>query len=411
MRDDAQGITDYAASLFLRYFRKGELAGAASPALDLRRDLDLLRSQWAVSKPMREFLGYVLSHPHEAQSLLTFKRRIDDAVARGRIDARATTMLRLTSGLPSAVVADEPVRSFDTGPNQLVAWVVRHATLHASRLLDEQPAESGYRTLVEPAMAELASIKRLEVLREPLKSASAARRPGVGAIRDASRSRRPLYRYAVGAYRALCDLEAGDEDALLEVIQSTLIAPVDVWRRFELAVAVGIGQALAEETGTPMHINIVADGSATPIVECGRYAIYWQSTTKYYTRPSPEPSEIKIDAALAAYGKGHSIDRPDLVVVDEQAGHVLAIVEVKYLEGDTANARFREAMGQIVRYARGYGSASQIDGVIRRSLIAVSRDAPELLDMSAPAPMVTDFPAMQKDRLLPWVRSRLLVSS
>lgn len=401
MRDDAQAITDYATSLFLRYFRKGELAGAASPALDLRRDLDPLRSQWAVSKPVREFLGYVLSHPHEAQSLLTFKRRIDDAVARGRIDARATAMLRLTSGLPSAVVSDEPVRSFDTGQNQLVAWVVRKATLHASKLLDEQPPESGYRSLVEPAMAELVSVKRLDALREPLKSTSAARRPGVGALRDASRSRRPLYRHAVAAYRALCDLESGDDDALLEIIRSTLIAPVDVWRRFELAVAVGIGQALAEETGTPMQLNIVAEGSATPILECGRYAIYWQSTTKHYAKPLPEPSEIKSDVALAAYGKGQSTNRPDLVVVDEQAGRALAIVEVKYLEGDTASARFREAMGQIVRYARGYGSTGDIDGIIRRSLIAVSRDAP----------MTTDFPSMQNDRLLPWVRSRLLAFS
>jgi hypothetical protein len=410
MADDARAITDYAASLFLRYFRGGELVGAASPAIDLRRDLDLLRSQWAVSTPLRDFLSYMLTHPHEAQSLLTFRRRIDDAVARGRIDARATAMLRLTSGLPSAVVADEPVRSFDTGPNQLVAWVIRHATLHASRLLDEQPVVSGYRALVGPAMADLAAVKRLDALREPLKSASAARRPGVGAIRDASRSRRPLYRHAVAAYRTLCDLEAGDEYALLQIIQDTLIAPVDIWRRFELAVAVGIGQALAEETKVPMQLNIIADGNAKPIVECGRYAIYWQNVTTHYKRPTPEPSEIKTETALAAYDKGQSIDRPDLVVVDKQAGRALAIVEVKYLEGDTAGSRFREAMAQIVRYARSYGSAGDVDTIIRRSMIAVSRDAPGLLDKSAPAPMATDFPTMQKDRLLPWVRSRLLAS-
>lgn len=410
MQSDEQAITDYAASLFLRYFRKGTLAGAASPAFDLQHDLDLLRSQWAISKPVRDFLGYLLSHPHEAQSLLMFRRRIDDAVARGRIDARSTAMLRLTSGLPSAVVADEPVRSFDTGPNQLVAWVVRNATLHASRLLDEQPTESGYRSLVEPAMAELAAVKRLDALREPLKSASAARRPGVGAIRDASRSRRSLYRYAVAAYCSLCDLEAGDDAALLEIIQSTLIAPVDIWRRFELVVAVGIGEALSKETGVPMRLSIVADGSATSVVECGHYGIYWQSKTKHYARPPPEPSEVKVNNALAAYGMGQSTDRPDLVVVDEKVGCVLAIVEVKYLEGDTANERFRDAMSQIIRYARGYGSTGEIDGIIRRSLIAVSREAPELFNTSAPAPMATDFPTMQVDGLVPWVRSRLLAS-
>ena len=182
----------------------------------------------------------------------------------------------------------------------------------------------------------------------------------------------------------------GDEDALLEIIQSTLIAPVDVWRRFELAVAVGIGQALSEETGASMQLNMVADGSATPIVECGRFGIYWQSTTKALHQASarnlPKSERTR---HLRAYGKGQSIDRPDLVVVDEYAGRALAIVEVKYLEGDTANARFREAMGQIVRYARGYGGAGEIDGIIRRSLVAVSREAPELLDVSAPAPLAT----------------------
>lgn len=411
MADDAQAITDYAAGLFLRYFRKGELAGAVSPAIDLRRDLDLLRSQWAVSKPVRDFLGYVLTHPHEAQSLLTFKRRVDDAVARGRIDARATAMLRLTSGLSSAVVADEPIRSFDTGPNHLVAWVVRHATLHASRLLDQQPAESGYRSLVEPAMAELAAVKRLDVLREPLKSASAARRPSAGAIRDAARSRRPLYRHAVAAYRSLGDLEAGDEEALLSIIQSTLIAPLEIWRHFELAVAVGIGQALADETGVPMQLNVLAIGAAAPIVECGRYAIYWQHVTSHYTAPAPEPSEQRAGVALAAYGMSQSTERPDLVIVDEEAGRVLAIVEVKYLAGDTASARFREALNQIVRYARGYGSAADINDLIGRSLIALSSDAPELLDMAAPAPMAFDFPAMRKAGFSPWVRSRLLASS
>lgn len=89
----------------------------------------------------------------------------------------------------------------------------------------------------------------------------------------------------------------------------------------------------------------------------------------------------------------------------------LAIVEVKYLEGNTANARFREAMGQIVGNVRGYGSPGEIDGIVRRSLIVVSREAPELLDTSAPAPMATDFPTMQKGGLLQWVRSRLLASS
>ncbi len=408
MAADDGDITDYAAGLFLRYFRAGILAGTVAPAVDLRRDLDLLRSHWAVSGPVRQFLSYLLSHPHEAQSLLMFRRRIDDAVARGRIDARATVIQRLTSGLSSAIVADEPVRSFDTGPNQVVAWVIHHATLHASRLLELQPPESAYRDLVEAAMAELAAVKRLDMLREPLKSAAASRRPGPGALRDAARSRRMIYRRAVEAYNTLSDLEAGDPDAIRTVVQSTLIAPLETWRRFELAVAIGVGSALADETGEALQLNMLGASSAEPIIRCGRFAIHWQQVTGLYVPPAPEPSETRLQAALAAYGMSAATDRPDLVIVDESAKRLAAVIEVKYLAGDTAAARFREATAQIVRYARGYGNGSAIDDLVRRSLVALSTDAPELLDPAAPAPSSVDFTAMRKHGLSSWVKSRLL---
>jgi hypothetical protein len=406
--DDAQDITDYTAGLFLRYFRSGVLAPTSKASIDARRDIDLLRSHWAVSAPVRSFVQYVLQHPHEAQSLLAFRQREDDAIARGRIDARATAMLRLRSGLPSAVVAHEPVRSFDIGPNQLVAWVVHSASLHAVRLLDEQPAGSGYRTLVEAAMVELAAIKRLDALREPLKSASATRRPGPGAIRDATRSRRAMYRHAVAAYRVLSEMELGNEAAISEVIQSTLIAPAEIWRRFELAVAVGIGLALSEATSIPMKMRILSGGGSIPILTCGPFAVYWQQVTGHYTKPAPEPSEQKVAEALAAYGKDSSSERPDLILVDEDKDKVMAVIEVKHQGSDTADTRFREAMGQIVRYARGYASGSDMNDLIRRSLIAVNTGVPELRDAAAPAPWAVDFASMRSGGLDEWVRQRLL---
>lgn len=408
MPDDTQDITDYTTGLFLRYFRSGVLAPTSTPSIDARRDIDLLRSHWSVSAPVRSFVEYVLQHPHEAQSLLAFRHRADDAIARGRIDARATAMLRLRSGLSSAVVAHEPVRSFDTGPNHLVAWVVHNASLHAGRLLDEQPEDSGYRTLVETAMTNLSAIKRLDALREPLRSASAVRRPGPGSIRDAARSRRAMYRHAVAAYRVLSNMEAGDKAAITEILQSTLMAPAEIWRRFELAVAMGIGLALEETIGFPMKMRILTGGGPVPILTCGPYAVFWQQVTNHYTEPAPEPSEQKTFEALAAYGKKSSGDRPDLILVDEDKGKVLAVIEVKHQGGDTADTRFREAMGQIIRYARGYASGGEMDHLIRRSLIAVNAGVPELLDDSAPAPLAVDFAAIRSGGLASWVKLRLL---
>ena len=129
-----------------------------------------------------------------------------------------------------------------------------------------------------------------------------------------------------------------------------------------------------------------------------------------FTPPALEPSEERLEKVLAAYGMALSADRPDLVIADRQAGRAVGIVEVKYLAGDTASARFREAAGQIVRYARGYRPEAKVDGLVRASLVALSREAPALLDEAAPAPRVVDFMGLSDGRLRAWVRERLLPS-
>jgi len=104
-------------------------------------------------------------------------------------------------------------------------------------------------------------------------------------------------------------------------------------------------------------------------------------------------------------------DRPDLVIIDRLAGQAVGIVEVKYLAGDTANARFREAAGQIVRYARGYVPEVALDGLVRASLIALNRAPPKLMDETALAPRAVDFAGLTDGRLRLWVRERLLAPS
>src|SRR5258708_1907492 len=116
MLDDNE-VVDFSAGLLVRYFRNGQLASSSVPRLDARRDLDILKGHWAISEPVRSLVRYVLDHPHEVQQLLTFQVRVDDAIARGRIDARATWLYRQQSGLPFAVVVHEAVRSFESGPN------------------------------------------------------------------------------------------------------------------------------------------------------------------------------------------------------------------------------------------------------------------------------------------------------
>ena len=407
MREIDQEISDFATGIFLRHFRPGGLVGAKTPSLDHARDLDLLRAHWAISTPVREFLQYLLANRHEAQSLLQFQRRTDDAVARGRIDARASVMARRVTGHPTLIVSEEPVRSFNTGPNQVVAWVVQMAATYAERLFALQTKTSAYAGLIEAAMEEISAVKRLDALREPLKHVSAGRRPGPNALRDAARSRRLIYRHAIVAYQALTGIEAGDEQVLSRVLGSTLVGPLEEWRRFELAVAAGIGEALSAELGTPMRLSFLDARSGQPVLRCGQYAVYWQSGGGLYNPPPKEPSETRLAELLTAYGMAAAADRPDLVLVDEETQKAAAIVEVKYLAGDTAGSRFREAAGQIVRYSRGYASEAEIPNLVRRSLIAMSREAPNILDDSAAAPHAVDFADLLAGQLRHWVRERL----
>lgn len=408
MDDVDRAISDFSARLFLRYFRAGQLAGAERPTILKEADQELLRAHWAISAPVRDFLGYLLTHRHEAQSLLRFRPRVDDAVARGRIDARASTLARLRTGLPSLLVTEEPVRSFNTGPNQLVAWVVQQAMLYARRLQALQPPGSAYAALTEAVMGELAQVARLDALREPLKHVSGHQRPGAGAIRDATRSRLRLYREAVAAYRVLLDLEAGDEAAIRRVLESTLMAPVENWRRFELAVALAIGMTLAELLDAPLELLLLGSRPGEPLLRCGRFDLYWQQLTSLHTHAALEPSEARWAAILAAYGMSLSAERPDLVLVDVEQGRVASVIEVKYLAGDTANARFREAADQLVRYSRGYRDEAGISGLLRQSLIVLSAGAPPMVDETAAAPRSTDFAAIQQGALSCWAQERLL---
>lgn len=86
----------------------------------------------------------------------------------------------------------------------------------------------------------------------------------------------------------------------------------------------------------------------------------------------------------------------------------MSIIEVKYIAGDTATARFREAVEQVVRYGRSYSQVQDRDALLSRSLVALSRNAPMRQSNAAPAPFAVDFATfMQPDGLAAWAASLL----
>jgi hypothetical protein len=401
-------IVDYSAGLLLRYFKGGAFQEGEIPRLDRRRDLEILKGHWSLSEPVRSLVTYLLNRPHEAQALMAYRERIDDAMARGRIDARKTWIHRQQSGLSSALVTHEPVRSFNTGPNMLLAWVLREASAFSARLLSWQGANSGYLPLLETAQADMRKVQRIEALREPLRAVSLGHRPSAGAIRDSARSRKQVYRLAVEAYRVLQGIERGDRDAMEKVARTALLGPLEDWRRFELAVGLAVGEALSRAINSPLNIHLLGAESAAPIVTAGQFAIYWQQITPYHSPPALEPSELSARAVLRDYGIGVGTERPDLLVVDRDKKAVVAVIEVKYIAGDTTTARFREAVDQVVRYGRSYANVGDRNALLSRSMVALSHNAPARISNEAFAPFAADFEMLrQPDGLDAWAAKLL----
>ena len=99
---------------------------------------------------------------------------------------------------------------------------------------------------------------------------------------------------------------------------------------------------------------------------------------------------------LRAYGINVGTERPDLIVVDRDLDAVAAVVEVKYIAGDTATVRFREAVDQVVRYGRSYAAHGATGPLLARSLVALSRHAPARIDPAGNAPFSVDFEALRQ---------------
>ncbi len=384
-------IDNYILGVLLRYYRSG-VAVVPGPDADVRRldDLDHIRMRWAVSAPVRALVHRLVSHPHELRSVLATSPRTEDGQVRGRLDARATLVRRLVTGHPTLMVGHEPVRNFASGPNRVLLWVLGAARRGAARFVAMAPEGSPQRPRAMEVSGEIEAVARSAHVRAAGTAFVDGRRPGGAAIVEAARSRLPLYVAAAEAYRVLIKAESGDPDALRAVLADTLIGPTEAWRRFELAVALAAAEALGVASRTRPALGLLAGGDRR-IARIGRFSVHWQSLTEAHQTPLPEPSEAAIAGILSAYGFRASSDRPDVVVLDDDSGEAVAVLEAKFFVlGDSADA-FRDAVSQVVRYARGYREPSALDDLLGTSVVA-------LLDRGGLAPL----PAPHPDGM-PWL--------
>ena len=399
-------INDYLTRFLLRYFRNAVAVGVKHPDLEAEHDLDLLRLHWAISEPVRALVNHVSQHRHEIQTVLESRRQEDDGRVRGRFDARATMIRRLVTGHPTLIVSYEPVRIFESGPNHVLTWVLETAwrlTLHFEDML---PEGASYMAAIEQSKPGLERIRRFDAIHQAAKRINLTRRPGPQAVKEAGRSRRQIYVLACHAYRALQLIETGEENSIIKLLNDTLLGPLHLWQRYELAVALAVARALSVTLARPVTLGFLG-GGGQPITRVGSYKVHWQSRTQAYQPPLLEPSEAMTEKLLDQYGLSLGADRPDLVVLDAD-GEAVSIVEVKYFsneESDGADA-VRDAIGQLVRYTRGYRPMAQIVDLLDHSIVAVIRHEAGRVPDPKPygLPSIVDFEGIMQRRLEPWAR-------
>jgi hypothetical protein len=358
-------------------------------------DLEYLRLHWAVSPVVGALCQYLAEHRFELQAGTDSILETSDLAIRGQLDARRTALLRATTGHPTAVTYRSVQKSFFTGPNQVLAWVLAYADRYALQWtgkLPPVPVVNDARDSIRRTVVSLVEVRRINIVRDALGAFRLPARPTSQALQQAKTSRRQVYQLAFAAYANLLAIEGGDNDTVRRLLEETLIKPKENYQLLELAMAVSLARAAGERLNVPVRLHEITLGGNQILLSVGEYDIHWQAQTKSYSPPELEPAEAVYYQLLADYNLRNPQDRPDIVI--KRGEHqVVSIGEAKsFGKEDAWSQRLRSALAQIVRYTRGYRPAGQLEGLISQSCIALSHypTAERVTPTPAQGPVVLD---------------------
>ena len=371
----------------MRYFRTGTSV-AVNDVSVLSADREMLVLHWAVSPIVAELAQYLQQHPHEVQASLERRLVTESGNVRGRLDSGATALLQARTADPSLFVFDEPFRTHTTGPNRVLAWTLTYAIQIGRRFRQMLPEGATYRTRTVGLLRLLDDVRRVL----PRLGSVDLAPPSGNDVRMARSSRLLLYRKAAAAFDLLRAVERLDAEAVETLLNGTLIGPVERWRQFELALALAMAEAVANVTGSEARLRVVLPGAADVLIAVGKFAVRWQRAGPTFARPRLERWEERVDEILGNYGLSAGYDRPDVVLYEIESGRTLAVGEAKYFENDDWTDRLRDAVGQVVNYARGYeASQGDADAIIARSVVALWSVEGRTPTASPRTPFVTTF--------------------
>jgi hypothetical protein len=382
-------LTSYIVRILLRYFRKGD-PQIVDGAEVQQSDRELLLLQWAASEQVADLCRYLIQHPHELRAVLQPRIAVSSSSIRGRIRAAESVALQERTGEPGVFVYDEPFRSFDAGPNKVLGWTLMYATQVARRFRSALPTEATYRNRITDQLRRLEDVRRaLPPISGPISL------PSAGDVRASRTSRQLLYRKAAAAYDFLCAVEHLEEIAVKDLLMRSLVGPMERWRQFELALALSMANAVAARIHTEISLRSILPGTGDSIIDVGPYAIRWQRSGPGFAPLRFAEWEAREMEIIREYGLSPGYDRPDIVMYDRRTNGVVSVGEAKYFDNDDWRDRLRDAVSQIVTYARGYENEQNVDQILGRSIIALwsagDRTPEPLTTLS---PWVTTFSEM-----------------
>lgn len=342
----------------LAYFRSGtSVSEVPLGNIAFAGTLRLLQLHWAIGRDMRELLEYFLQRHGEMISSPTTRLLETQSAIRGTGNWPSTIIRRQVTGNPHVTVYRNVRRSFDTGPNKVLLFVISNAlrvleTISRRADLIGSPYGESIRRNTELAVRAQRAIELRQLRGAP--SGRVPPRPSAKDVQMALHSPRRIYILAARQMQLLLEMANSGSRSFIDITVGELVAPLRSWQRFELFALLHIGLALGSELGLKPKLNDLSGAMAGPAIEVGPFDVYWgvNPRSSPYSMQLPAEREI-VQRLLTAFGLVSYRGRPDITVVNRQDSEVISIVECKCASIDSASltGQFRDAVRQLVEYS------------------------------------------------------------
>ena len=375
----------------LRYLGAGPRSPYGGPVTSLsEEDSDALRMWWALSEPVGDLANRCATQPREISPVLDDFRKEVSGELPGPPNAAASALLQALTCDPGAFVVTEASDTWHSGPNRVLVktldaarGALRAAALHARGGIFDGPAAERL-FLIEDALL-VAPLR--EILASP-----AGRAPIVAhERRQAAKARSPLYRLSWDCASSLAGIDDLEPDSLSALLAGELLPRMEVWRRFEMACLLEMGEALSGIVGEPCVFD-ASFAAGRPAARIGDLDIWWQRAIPARAPAMLDEGERKVANLAASLGAIAGTARADLTV--ERRGRILGIAECKWFADESSvPGATLEACSQLVGYARdaAHRQGESYDEILARSLVALAHRGEAPLRAGAPVGCVGLF--------------------